>query len=81
MKKGKVRPEWWGHADTVANICGCSKTAVSKILNGRASEVTTNQELIAKVKRTTAGLLQRDSKILVDRAAKKQEVARMLETT
>lgn len=78
MVKEKSRPEWWGHADTIARICGCSKTSVSKILNGKESEVTSNKELINKVKNTAAEILQRDSKILIDRAARKQEIARML---
>lgn len=77
MSKEK-RPEWHGHLKTIAEIVGCSTTSVSKILNGRESEVTKNQELINKVRKTASDLLQRDSKILIDRAARKQEIARML---
>lgn len=69
------RNEWHGHSKTIAHICGCSTTAVSKILNGRSAEVTSNQELIKNVKRVASELLLRDANILLDRVQEKRKIA------
>lgn len=77
MPKGK-RNEWHGHLQTIAQICGCSTTTVSKILNNRSEEVTTNTELIKNVRRTAAEILRRDANILIDYAERKQQAAALL---
>ena len=77
MPKGK-RNEWHGHSQTIAQLCGCSTTTVSKILNGRSDEVTSNAELIKNVKRTAAEILRRDANILINHAEKKQQAANLL---
>lgn len=77
MSKEK-RPEWHGHSKVIANICGCSTTAVSKILNGKEEEVTTNQELITRVKQVAAQMILRDRNILLQKADVKQKIAQQL---
>lgn len=77
MPKGK-RNEWHGHLQTIAQICGCSTTTVSKILNDKSAEVTSNAELIKNVKRTAAEILRRDANILINHAEKKQQAANLL---
>lgn len=77
MPKGK-RNEWHGHLHTIAQICGCSTTTVSKILNNKSEEVTTNAELIKNVRRTAADILRRDANILINHAEKKQQAANLL---
>ena len=74
----ETRPEWHGHSKVIAKICGCSTTAVSKILNGKEAEVTTNQELITRVKQVAAQLLLRDRNILLQKAEEKQKIANQL---
>lgn len=73
-----TRPPWHGHRNTIAKIAGCSTTTVTKILNGKAGEATTNQELINTVKRIASDLLIRDAKILIQRAQEKQDASRAL---
>lgn len=73
-----TRPPWHGHRNTIAKIAGCSTTTVTKILNGKAGEATTNQELIKTVKKIASDLLIRDAKILIQRAQEKQDASRAL---
>lgn len=74
----ETRPPWHGHRNTIAKIAGCSTSTVTKILNGRGEEATSNPELIKAVKRIAADLLIRDAKILIQRAEEKQNASRAL---
>lgn len=74
----KSKPAWYGHLRTIANACGCSVTSVSKILNGRAEEVTTNEALIKRVKTCAASLIEMDVKTLRQEAYWREEAITML---
>lgn len=78
MEKQNGRPAWHGHTNTISKICGCSKTTVSKVLNGKENEVTSNNELIKKIRKCASELLLRDSNMLLDQAMEKQKIARLL---
>lgn len=75
MSKETMRPGWHGHSRTIAQICGCSTTTVSKILNGKAEEIGANKELVKRVKETAAQMIIRDKLILLRQAEEKQRVA------
>ena len=76
MKKN--RNEWHGHLKEIASRCGCSTSAVSRILNGRSDEVTKNINLIEAVKRTASELIQKDIENLQTQITEKSNIAQQL---
>lgn len=76
MKKN--RNEWHGHLKEIASQCGCSTSAVSRILNGRSDEVTKNINLIEAVKRTASELIQKDIENLKSQITEKANIAQQL---
>lgn len=69
------RNAWYGFVGQIADKCGCSKTTVGKVLNGKSAEVTTNAALITMIKATAAQMLREQREILLNEAEQIREVA------